>query len=232
MEGGLTRKRGFLLLVALLLMVLLVLWIWRPAAPTSAHGPIQVDSTLLAQLEASDTLSSFVPHTPPNNSPSHTPFTPPSSPLHTSKTPLTSPNKQETIIDLNRSDTAELQQLWGIGPVLSGRIVKYRALLGGFVSKQQLREVYGVADSVYERIAPRLTADTTMVRKMDLNTASRKQLSRHPYLDNYQADAIVRLREKQGPYQSLDDLRQVPIIDPETYNKIIPYLTCNSQPKK
>ena len=45
--------------------------------------------------------------------------------------PKSQPTSDSTI-DVNRADAQEWQQLYGIGPVLSGRIVKFRDLLGGF----------------------------------------------------------------------------------------------------
>ena len=47
--------------------------------------------------------------------------------------------------DLNEVDSVWLTSIHGIGPVLSKRLVKYRKLLGGFNSIDQLKEVYGLS---------------------------------------------------------------------------------------
>lgn len=236
MEGGLSRKRGYTVLVVLLAAALLALFLWRSChyeRPTTET--VSVDTTMLAELDeaaqprqyasrALGAASYDVKEGATRSFPHAKGEFPQGEGSHRS-TP-------QTPIELNTADTAELQRLWGIGPVLSARIVRYRDLLGGFTSKEQLREVYGLADSVYDRIAPRVTVDTTRLQHLDINTATYGQLLRHPYLDKHQVAAIVRLREKQGAFRSLDDLHQIPIIEQETYTKITPYLSCNSQQKR
>ena len=88
-------------------------------------------------------------------------------------------------------------------------------------------------DSVrYNDIAPHLYANPADIRQMDLNSVTLDQLKRHPYLDYYQAKAIVQLREDAGAYHHIEEILKIPIIDNETYTHIAPYLTCNSQPMK
>jgi len=135
-------------------------------------------------------------------------------------------------VELNSADSLDLVQLYNVGPSFAKRILKYRTLLGGFVSKEQLWEVYGMDSVRYNDIAPYVTINPEGVTRMDLNNATIDQLKRHPYLDYYQAKAIVRMREQAGLYKNIEDLRKVSIIDKETYTKLIPYLTCNSQQNK
>lgn len=47
-------------------------------------------------------------------------------------------------VELNSTDSIELIKIKGIGPVFASRIMKYRDLLGGYVSISQLQEVYGI----------------------------------------------------------------------------------------
>ncbi len=54
------------------------------------------------------------------------------------------PVRKRPILNLNICDSASLEALPGIGPVLSSRIIKYRNLIGGYVSVDQLKEVYGL----------------------------------------------------------------------------------------
>ena len=77
-----------------------------------------------------------------------------------------------------------------------------------------------------------LTVNSALVTRLDLNTATIDQLKRHPYLDYYQAKAIVRMREEKGAFNQVSDILNIPIIDTETFKHIEPYLTCNSQPNK
>lgn len=132
-----------------------------------------------------------------------------------------------TIVELNSADSLDLVQLYNIGPAFARRIIKYRTLLGGFVAKRQLLEVYGMDTTRYNDVAPYVTVDIAAVRHIDINAATIDQLKRHPYLDYYQAKAIVQYREKAGHYHSIQDLQKITLIDQESYNQIAPYLSCN-----
>ena len=136
------------------------------------------------------------------------------------------------MVELNSADSMDLVQLYNIGPAFAKRILKYRARLGGFVEKSQLWEVYGMDSVRYNDIAPYVSVNSDGIELIDINSASVDQLKRHPYLDYYQAKAIVRMREQAGLYSDICDLKKVAIIDNETYNKILPYLTCNSLQNK
>ena len=53
------------------------------------------------------------------------------------------------MIELNSADSARLTELKCIGASLARRIVNYRNRLGGFINKDQLKEVYGMDDDRY-----------------------------------------------------------------------------------
>ena len=140
--------------------------------------------------------------------------------------------KEPLMFDLNDADSTDLVQLYNIGPTFARRIIRYRALLGGFVDKEQLMEVYGMDSARYNDIIPHLYITPNTVATLDLNSATIAQLKRHPYLAYYQAKAIVRLRETSGPYNDIHEILEIPIIDQQTFTHIEPYLTCSSQPNK
>ena len=58
------------------------------------------------------------------------------------------------LVDLNRATAEQLRALPGIGPVIAERIVAFRGRRGGFVRPEDLKEVPGVGDKTFERIAP------------------------------------------------------------------------------
>lgn len=155
-----------------------------------------------------------------------------SAPCQPESPPQTIYRKAPLVVELNSADSLDLVQLYGIGPSYAKRILKYRDLLGGFVSKSQLWEVYGMDSVRYNLIAPHITVDAQNIRRMDINSAALDQLKRHPYIDYYQAKAIVQTRERAGLFAHIDDLKQVGLIDNESFNKIYPYLICNSQLNK
>lgn len=127
-------------------------------------------------------------------------------------------------IELNTADTADLKELRGIGSGYAKRIIKYRERLGGFCKPEQLMEVYGFSQELYEKVAPSITIDADEVRKININTATIDQLKRHPYLDYYQAKAIVNYRNSSGRFATVNDLLKANLIYPETFEKIKPYL--------
>jgi DNA uptake protein ComE-like DNA-binding protein len=102
------------------------------------------------------------------------------------KDKFVSQKPQRKLIDLNSCDSALLVTLPGIGPVLSARIIKYRHLLGGFASVNQLREVYGLPPETFEIIKGKVFADTSAINVININTAGYKELSEVPYLENYE----------------------------------------------
>lgn len=208
MEGGMTRKRGYLWLTILLTGITMTCLAVQPNG-TDPNLPPLPDDTLLSP--PSETISA----------------TPASSSFYQTQYP-----KKTLSFELNTADSLDLVQLYNIGPVIARRILKYRSLLGGYVRKEQLREVYGIDSARYNDIAPHLTVDPSRITPIDINTADIDRLKRHPYLDYYQAKAIIRLREERGAYAGVRDILNIPIIDSETFTRIEPYLICNSQPNK
>jgi competence protein ComEA len=128
-------------------------------------------------------------------------------------------------VDINRADSAALNKLRGIGPVLSKRIIKYRALLGGFYDTMQLKEVYGISDSLILAIAPVIFADTTNIIKLNLNQASESELAGHPYIGKYVAKGIIRYRLKVQKIGCFDELKVNGLISAENLEKLKRYLT-------
>lgn len=59
-------------------------------------------------------------------------------------------------ININTATAEEWKSLPGIGEVLSNRIVKFRNMLGGFKSVDDLRKTYGLSDSTFQGIKPYL----------------------------------------------------------------------------
>ncbi|HEX2969397.1 MAG TPA: helix-hairpin-helix domain-containing protein [Bacteroidales bacterium] len=131
--------------------------------------------------------------------------------------------QKRTVLELNRCDSAMLERLPGIGPVLSSRIIRYRNLTGGFISVEQLKEVYGLSSETFEKIRPLITADTALVRKTNLNEADYGELIHLPYLKRYQVTDILNFRKLEGRINSLDDLVKNHILTDSIAKKIKPY---------
>ncbi len=61
------------------------------------------------------------------------------------------------LVNLNHATAEELQELPKIGPVLAGEIIAYREANGGFSQKEQLLQVKGIGQAIYEAISERIT---------------------------------------------------------------------------
>lgn len=127
-------------------------------------------------------------------------------------------------IDINTADSTQFLSLPMIGPAMTKRILKFRNSLGGFYKIEQLREVYGMQDSVFTLIQPRLIISTTSVKKINVNFASYEEMKKHPYLNHIVASTIVAYRQKHGAYKSINDLKNVGTINDELLAKLSNYL--------
>ncbi|MBE7176178.1 MAG: helix-hairpin-helix domain-containing protein [Mucilaginibacter polytrichastri] len=132
--------------------------------------------------------------------------------------------REDILVALNSADSATLTQVRGIGPAFASRIIRYRERLGGFVQKEQLREVYGLDSANYLRMIGQLQVNAGEVRRIAINTVDLEELRRFPYLRYKQANAIIQYRNQHGPYRSIDDLKPVVVLDAEILRKIEPYL--------
>ena len=127
--------------------------------------------------------------------------------------------------DINTADTAQLKEIRGIGDKLSLRIVKYRDVLGGFTSLEQLREVYGLDSAVINRLQSQTYIDGDFRPvQIDLNTSSEADILKHPYLSK-SARSIVSYRFQHGPFAKVEDIRNIGSLDDEQAKKIMPYIT-------
>lgn len=60
-------------------------------------------------------------------------------------------------LDLNTCTAEELMTINGIGEVKANNIIEYRDYLGGYTSVEQIKNIKGIGDKVYEKISPYLT---------------------------------------------------------------------------
>jgi|WetSurMetagenome_2_1015567.scaffolds.fasta_scaffold13527_3 competence protein ComEA len=128
------------------------------------------------------------------------------------------------ITDINLADTASLMEVNGIGPVLSKRIVKYRTLLGGFYSINQLREVYGISDTLLVQLNKSFRADTSGIRKININTATEYELMRHPYIGKYTARGIVLYRKTVLHIKNTEELKTNGLLTEAHFEQLKKYL--------
>lgn len=60
-------------------------------------------------------------------------------------------------LNLNTCTAEELMTISGIGEVKASAIIEYREYLGGYTSVEQIKNIKGIGDKIYEKISPYLT---------------------------------------------------------------------------
>lgn len=124
-------------------------------------------------------------------------------------------------LELNLADSSGLTELNGVGPVFAKRILKYRNLLGGFVSVNQLTEVFGFTPELFDKIKLQVKVDATKIEKININEADFKTINKHPYLTYELTKAIFNYKRKQNlTEESLKTL----INNEDIFNKLKNYL--------
>lgn len=132
--------------------------------------------------------------------------------------------KEEVLVEINSADSADFVKLRGIGPSYARRIIKYRNLLGGYFQKEQLLEVFGMDTTRYNGFIENVELNTGLVQKMDLNAVEFKILLRHPYVEYYIVKSIFNFKDEHGRFESVSELKNVPLIYDELYQKLKHYL--------
>lgn len=89
----------------------------------------------------------------------------PSAPLERPREHDVSRRPASGALDLNRASARDFERLPGIGPVLAGRIIQYRASQGMFHDIEQLREVKGIGPKKFEQIRAHVAVAPVAVSK-------------------------------------------------------------------
>ncbi len=95
-----------------------------------------------------------------------------------------------TVLDINEVDSTSLEALPAIGPVLSKRILKYRELLNGYVSKKQYAEIYGISPEALV-VLQKWTEIKEIPVVCTVKSADYQKLNAHFYLSGKDARFIL-----------------------------------------
>jgi len=121
---------------------------------------------------------------------------------------------------LNTADSAALVTVPGIGPYFARKVIWYGERLGGYVSVDQLDEIEGFPLDAKDYFV----VENACPEKLNINQLSLAALKRHPYINYFQAKAILDYRRLHGPIHSLDDLRLSKDFSPEAIARLTPYV--------
>jgi competence ComEA-like helix-hairpin-helix protein len=129
-------------------------------------------------------------------------------------------------IEVNTATQEDYERLYGIGKVYAERIVKFRDRLGGFYSINQIKDVFGIEDSTFQKFKKNLTIKPVKIKKININTATFEELNANPYFFSTIAKQIIGYRSKVKPFATVDDIKNLYFVrdHPEQFDKLSPYV--------
>lgn len=114
------------------------------------------------------------------------------------------------VIDINQATQEDLIKINGIGEAISLRILTQKEKLGGFVSMEQMKEVWGLSPEVILNLNKHFAITKLPdLNKIDINNASLKELSKFFYFKNDIARQIVKYRSMNGDFKNIEDLIKI-----------------------
>ena len=127
-------------------------------------------------------------------------------------------------IEINSANSTELTTSLGLSSWLAKRTISYRDILGGYVENDQLKEVYGFNDSIFNSVKKYIIVDTSTIVKIDINNVEFKKLLKHPYFDYNTTKSLLNTRNKISSFSSIDQLKLIDGVNDSTLNKVKDYL--------
>src|SRR5690554_1394008 len=129
-------------------------------------------------------------------------------------------------IDLNQATAVQLQQVSGIGEVLSKRIIQYRERVNGFASESELYAIYGIDSAVVRRTLNLFALKTPReIVKININTASASDIATIPGVSFDLAKQIWEYRRLREKVLAADELSKIDGITPRKLQLIQLYLS-------
>jgi DNA uptake protein ComE-like DNA-binding protein len=148
-------------------------------------------------------------------------------PNRTKRKPYEKKNSDPKVVkDLNTATIEELESVPGVGLKLAKRIIAYRNLLKGFSTNEQLYEVYYLKKETALRLLQYFKVmEMPEFEKVNINTASFKELLRTPYLDYNLTKKICQYRDQNDLFESIYDLKKIDSFPIEKFDRIALYLS-------
>ncbi len=128
------------------------------------------------------------------------------------------------VVAINRASLDDLLQARDITVFDAKQIIRTRDNFGGFYSLDQLSEVWQATPekiAVWEKY---IRIDPENIRRININTASTRELSFHPYISWNLANSLVKLRSQNGFYKELREIKNSVLMTDELYEKLKHYL--------
>ena len=118
-------------------------------------------------------------------------------------------SEKKISIDINTASQEDLIKVYGIGEGLSKRILEQKEKLGAFVSMEQMNDIWGLSPEVIENLNKSFhVSSTNSIKKININSASIKELSQFPFFRYNLAKEIVTYRTMNGDIK-IEDLTKI-----------------------
>lgn len=135
-------------------------------------------------------------------------------------------HKADVIMDLNVVTSEDLETLEGIGQIKAKSIIQYRTQLGGYTGKTQLLEAYGIDSALYFSIEGKLKIQSRNIQMIHIN---KDHYMRHPYISKQLAQLIISRRKMHGSFDSIEEIKKIPLVNEELFRKLAPYITVEDE---
>ena len=134
-------------------------------------------------------------------------------------------------IEINSADAEMLIRINGIGEKSAKQIVRYRELLGGYHSVEQISELQVVTTENFLRILPQIWCDDSKIKKININFATQNELETHPYLSSRMLKRIINKRLLKGGWSTIEEMIEDNIFSADEAARIAPYLQFGTNPE-
>lgn len=129
------------------------------------------------------------------------------------------------VLDINEATQEDLKKIYGIGDGLSERILKEKEKFGAFVSMEQMNDVWGLSPEVIAKLNEHFKIKVVPnIKKININSASIKELMQFPYFKYPLAKSIITYRSMNGEIKNGVDLTKIKGFPVEKSNIIVLYL--------
>jgi hypothetical protein len=135
------------------------------------------------------------------------------------------PKHKRTTTDINKATKKDLQTIYGIGALLSERIIKYRSKLQGFSTEKQLYEVWGLEQKIATSMMVVFRVlELPNIQKSNVNSITFKELLNNPYVDYELCKMIFNYRDEVAELQDISELKNIIGFPLDLYDRIVLYL--------
>ena len=127
--------------------------------------------------------------------------------------------------DINLATAKDFRTINGVNEYLAERIIKYRTKLNGFSLQNQLKEVWKLEENTAQNILSVFKIiEKPIIKKINVNTATFKQVLSNPYIDYELCEKIFEFRDEVAELQSIEELKKIDGFPIDKYDRIILYL--------